>query len=464
VASDHAEQLTQARRLLTRGTVVLGGPGESIPELPYWPVRTDHESRSRLYPGTAVAYLPFVAADAALGLALPTDFGPLAAAAGHAWVLLALALLARVALLRGGTVGFRHPAKPGAGPMGATSQTDAPPPPSPRRFRRRGEPGAGPMGATSQTELLRPQTPVAGVAAAIALVGTAWPVWQVARHAGSEPVLGAAFAAGLFAHERRNKLGLALACAALPWVHPTGVVLAAALACASLVEGSADRWFAPRNALPALVVSFAALLAWNAASHGQALAGGYGGAAGGRQYLGRDPVGAAVYYLTESIRLAPIVLLPLVACGVGARRRALALPALLLVLHVGLFAVLSQPTGQEPGRRLAVVWLAALPALAFGWERLRPGLVAALLLLVAALAWGMLGFWASEAHYFPAGDGTYLPLVWWLAAARTGTPLAAIAVPLGMLVAVAGVAGLRTLRLAASSGPDPSPVGPVPRT
>lgn len=400
VASDHVEQLTQARRLLTRGSVVLGGPGESIRELPHWPVRADRASRSRLYPGTAVAYLPFVAADAALGLDAPTDFGPLATAAGHAWVLLALALLARISLLRG--------------------------------------------------------APVAGVAAAIALAGTAWPVWQVARHAGSEPVLGAAFAAGLFAHERRNRLGLALACAALPWVHPTGVVLAAALACASLVDGSADRWFAPRNGLPALVLSFAALLAWNAASHGQALAGGYGGAAAGRQYLGRDPAGAAIYYLTESVRLAPIVLLPLVACGFGARRRALALPALLLVLHVGLFAVLSQPSGQEPGRRLAVVWLVALPALAFGWERMRPG-VAGGLLLGAALAWGLLGFWASEAHYFPAADGSYLPLVWWLAAARTDSPLAAIAVALGMLVAVVGVAGLRTLRLAVASGHDPTP-------
>lgn len=403
VASDHVEQLTQARRLLTRGTVVLGGPGESIPELPYWPVRADRPSRSRLYPGTAIAYVPFVAADAALGLGPATDFGPLAAVAGHAWVLLALALLARVALLRG--------------------------------------------------------APVAGVAAAIALTGTAWPVWQVARHAASEPVLGAAFAAGLLACERRNRLGLALTCAALPWVHPTGVVLAAGLACASLVDGSTNRWFAPRNGLPALVLSFAALLAWNAATHGHALAGGYAGTTGGRHYLGDDPTDAAIYYLAESIRLAPIVLLPLVACGVSARRRVLALPALLLALHVCLFAVLSQPTGQEPGRRLAVVWLAALPALAFGWQRLRPGLVGGLLLLGAALAWGLLGFWAREAHYYPAGDGGYLPLVWWLAAARTGATLAAVAVPLGMLVAVASVAGLRTLRLAAAADPDPSPAG-----
>lgn len=406
VASDHVEQLTQARRLLTRGSVVLGGPGEPIPELPHWPVRADRASRSRLYPGTAVAYLPFVAADAALGLDAPADFGPLAAGAGHAWVLLALGLLARVALRRG--------------------------------------------------------APVAGAAAAVALVGTAWPVWQVARHAGSEPVLGAAFAAGLLAHECRSRLGLALACGVLPWVHPTGVVLAAGLACASLVDGSGDRGFAARNALPALAVSFAALLAWNASSHGHALAGGYGGEAGGRQYLGRDPAGAALYYLAESIRLAAIVLLPLVACGFGPRRRVLALPALLLVLHVGLFAVLSQPTGQEPGRRLAVVWLAALPALAFGWERLRPGLGAALLLLAAALAWGLLRFWASEAHYFPAGDGTYLPLVWWLAAARAGAPLPAILVPLGTLVAAAGVAGLRTLRLAASAGTDASAAGRLP--
>ena len=77
----------------------------------------------------------------------------------------------------------------------------------------------------------------AGIALAVVLVGTCWPIWLVSRHGGAEPDVMLLIAG--FATVEAPALRIATL-VALPWIHPTGFVLAPILAAASC-WGEPDR-------------------------------------------------------------------------------------------------------------------------------------------------------------------------------------------------------------------------------
>jgi len=219
---DHAEMLLMSRRLITQGTFTLAPAGERAAELPWRPASSDQPLRARFHPGTAVAVAPLLLIDRAFGWDAPPDLGRVVHLGGHLYVLGALALVAMA--LR------RH--------------------------------GASPCAA----------------AAAVLLLGTAWPLWQVARHAGAEPVVGFLIALDLWGVAARSATTQLAALVLLPWAHPTGFVLAPILALGSLVEDETDwsaAWRQSGAALLAATVSVVSVLVvWNHLYHGNWWGGG----------------------------------------------------------------------------------------------------------------------------------------------------------------------------------------------
>jgi len=387
LVSDHAEMLFMARRLATAGTLTLAPAGEPLPTLPWVRTQPGVPTRSRLFPGTAVAFAPVVALDRLLGWDDPALFGPLSRLGNHALVLGALALL------------------------GAS-------------VRRR---GASPRAA----------------AMTVVLVGTAWPTWQISRHAGAEPVLAFLVAAFLWTDAATWTRLRTAALVALPWIHPTGCLLAPALALFA-VDGAA--WHAGparRDArrvvgvslLASVASALAVLLVWNQLYHGHFWAGGYAGSKG---FFANSPSWLVRYFVSDSLLLAPLpILLALVGAAAGGPRglRLLWLPLLLLALHLGLFAIFSTAEGQEPARRLASVWFVWGWALGRTWDRLGFGRFATGGLLVMSVLLGFYWFEMREWNYYAAPDGGYYPLVLWVTRALGRQPAWTWAWPVALLAA-----------------------------
>src|SRR6185436_1736568 len=94
--TDHAEYLFVARRLLEHGTFDLASPGVRRVEMLPWLVQGRGDTlRTRLLPGTPLTLVPLLAADRALGLEDPRQFGRLVHLQGHLFVLAGLFLVGR---------------------------------------------------------------------------------------------------------------------------------------------------------------------------------------------------------------------------------------------------------------------------------------------------------------------------------------------------------------------------------
>jgi len=414
LVSDHAEELFMARRLLTHGTLTLAPAGEPLPELTWWNPRPGEPSRSRLFPGTALALAPLLLIDRMLGWDAPGQFGRLTHLGGHFYVLGALALLGQAA------------SRAGASPQAA--------------------------------------------AVMVVLLGTAWPVWQISRHGGAEPVVGFLLALFLSGSLRQSFVTEAVACAVLPWVHPTGCLLAPALAVSGVADASfwkGDHQKRRRvfpNVARLLGIAVASVLGvfvlWNHLYHGNWWGGGYAtqGAAA-RGLLARPPGDAVAYYLSESLLFAPVLLALAVTGAFAAGRNglhSLALPAWLLMLYLALFAIFSTAAGQEPARRLSVVWLAWGLVVGRTWDRLGLGGLVPHGLLAISLLMGFYWFELREWNYYPAGDGLYYPLVLWVTLALRDGPTWRLVVPVLALSVMGLLAMERLWRLLGDAGPGSS--------
>lgn len=410
LVSDHAEELFMARRLITRGTLTLATAGEPLPELSWWKPRPGEPSRSRLFPGTAVALAPLLVIDRLLGWDAPKEFGRLTHLGGHLYVVGALALLGHAA-------------------SGA---------------------GASPQAS----------------AVMVVLLGTAWPIWQISRHSGAEPVVGFLLALFLFGRLRRSFVTEALACLLLPWVHPTGCLLAPALALSGLAD--ADFW-SPEQPKRALVVADVARLfaiaatsvlgvfvLWNQLYHGHWWGGGYATQGATRGLFARPPLDAVIFYLSESLLFVPLLLALAAVGGIAAGRngiRWLALPFSLLGLYLALFAIFSTSGGQEPARRLSVVWLAWGLVVGRTWDRLGLRGRQPHGLLAMSLLMGFYWFELREWNYYPAGDGGYYPLVVWVTLALREGPTWELLMPVFALSALGLLAVRRLWRLLDAARP-----------
>jgi hypothetical protein len=397
LVSDHAEMLHMARRLVSAGTFTLGAAGEPLPHMPWVRPNPDGPTRSRLFPGTAIIFAPVAFVEGRLGWGDAADFGPLTRLANHALVWGALALLAAA-------------------------------------VRRR---GASPCAA----------------AVMVVLLGTAWPVWQISRHAGAEPVLAALVGVFLWTDAAGRPWLRAASVASLPWVHPTGSLLAVSLS-AFAADGAA--WSSAagleRPALRRAVAlgllsvasSLAVLLSWNLGGHGQWL-GGYRASG----FFVIPPWEAAAFFLREGVLLVPLLVALAVAGSAATGRgflRLLGLPLTALALHLLLFAIFSTTSGQEPARRLATVWLLWGLALGRSFDELplSAGATRGLLLLSALL--GFYWFEMREWNYYPAAGGGYYPLVAWVTLWVEGRPAWQYLLPASLLVVGTALTGARLSR------------------
>jgi hypothetical protein len=403
IVSDHAEELFMARRLITHGTLTLAGAGEPLPELPWWTPDPAAASRSRLFPGTALALLPLLAIDRALGWDRPREFGRLTHLGGHLYVWGALALL-------------------GLAVTGA---------------------GASPRAAAVMT----------------VLVGTAWPTLQIGRHSGAEPVMAFLLAVFLWGRVSGRRRARAAACLLLPWINPTGCLLSLGLAAAALADAFAGRREAAerrrakadagRLAAIATAAVASVLLVWNQLYHGHWWGGGYATQGATNALLARSPVEAVAFFVSESLLFVPVLIMLAVVGGVAAGReglRWLALAGWLLALHLALFAVFTG-LGQDPARRLSVVWFAWGFVVGITWDRL--GLKGRLPhgLMAIGLLLGLYWFELREWNYYPAGDGGYYPLVIWVTLALREGPTPRLILPVLALSGLGLLALQRSWRL-----------------
>lgn len=366
---DHAEMLLMARRLVVQGTFTLAPAGEAAAELPWRPPRADQSMRARFHPGTAVAVAPLLLVDRALGWDAPPDLGRVVHFGGHLYVLGALGLVA--AALR------RH--------------------------------GASACAAS----------------AAVLLLGTAWPVWQVARHGGAEPVVGFLIALHLWGVAAGSRAASIGALVLLPWTHPTGFVLAPILALGRLAGGAPAELAAWRETVAALAAAIASvasvLVVWNHLYHGNWWGGGYA-AAVPSGLLTRPPASVWLQdYASQCALFVPLlVTLGTAALGTGRDgRRLLALPLGLLLGVSFLFSLYSPTLGQDPVRRLAPVWLAWGFVVGRVWDRLELRDATAWGLLTLSLAIGLYWFLLRESTFGSPGGVSY-PLLWWLERAMKG--------------------------------------------
>lgn len=368
---DHAEMLLMSRRLVAQGTFTLSPAGEPAAELPWRPARADQPMRARFHPGTAVAVAPLLLVDRALGWDAPPHLGLVVHLGGHLYVLGALGLVA--AALR------RH--------------------------------GASACAAV----------------AAVLLLGTAWPVWQVARHGGAEPVVGLLIALHLWGVAAGSRAASIGALVLLPWTHPTGFVLAPILALGRLAGGAPVGPAAWRETGAALAASIASvvsvLVVWNHLYHGNWWGGGYA-AAVPSGLLTRPPASVWLQDYASQCALFVPLLVTLGTAALGGGRRGLRLLATPLALFLGvtlLFSLYSPTLGQDPVRRLAPVWLAWGWLVGRVWDRLELRGATAWGLLTLNLGIGLYWFLLRESTFGAPGGVSY-PLVWWLERAVDGAP------------------------------------------
>ena len=364
-----------ARRFLRTGSFTVSRDSPLPPVVQRMQLADQGPYRPRFLPGTPLAHVPLHLVDRALGLDGPPQAGWLVHYTGHACVLLALGLLASAARSAG--------ASPAAAAMG------------------------------------------------VVVAGCSWPVWQIARHGGAEPVVGLALAGfvwGVVSPSRATRIAV---CALLPWLHPTGAVVAGVVIAAGAADPASHT--APRaHALfryargPLLAASLAALsvmLIWNLLYHGSWWGGGYAYSVPGA-LLTRSPL--RVFLDEYLIQCATFAAIPALLAASALRQglsglRLLALPGGLFLAIAGLFSFLSYTLGHDPVRRLAVVWLSCAYTVARVWDGLdaSPRLARGLLLLSPLL--GVYWFTLREWNYYRAADGSMLPLVQWLTWWREGS-------------------------------------------
>jgi hypothetical protein len=391
--SDQAEMIYTARRLLTAQSFDFAPAGESVPGMRWLQGRPGQPLRPRLFPGTPLALLPFVAVDHALALDRDADLGFFVHVSGH--LFLAAALLM----------------------MGYTLRRE---------------------GASERA-----------VIAAILIVGTAWPLWQISRRGGAEPLLALLVAGFLLARSLRSFAGQLFVMLALPWCHPTGSLLAPVLA---LSETRLAR------ALVLLVTAVSATLSvfvlWNWLYHGNLFGGGYALYGARRAIATMNPLEVAAAYLHASLLFAPVLfLLALGGALQGGRDslRVVALPLALLVLHVILFSLYTTPTAVEPARRLAVVWLVLAYAVGRSFDALPLSRLAAFSLVALSMLNGLYWYRLIEAEFYPWYDAlgapwAWEPLVLWITWSIEGHPFWHSLVPVVLLSGACGCAAVQACR------------------
>jgi hypothetical protein len=403
LVTDQAEYILVADRLLERGSLHLAEAGETPRvELP-WVTQPlpGQPQRSRLLPLTSIVLLPFVAADRLAASSLPPASRPLVHLQGHVFVLAGLGVMA-LALVR--------------------------------------------RGASDST-----------IAVTVVLTGLAWPIWQVSRRGGPEPVfvlLVALFLLGQALREggafRQGLLAMALVCALLPWGNPTGLVLGGALLVGAAAE---DAWTggSPRAlAIPAAtwaVSTGAVILLWNHGYHGDWRLGGYApyhSATGSVVDAASVWSGLRLHLEAIVVYGAPLIAVALAggALGSGRERVALCVPVALVASMIMMFAAFPQP---EPARRIAAAWPALGGAAGRAILRARwPVGVRQVLVALGAVV-GFHGFWSAEGRYFEGG-GFFYPSVLWVRLWIREAPAWQFLVPSAALLILLIVAASNTSR------------------
>lgn len=368
---DHAEMIVMAHRLVSAGTLTLAPDGQRVPELTWRPA-----TRARFFPGTAVALAPLALVDHLAGFYAAPQLGRLVHLGGLAYTLLGLALVGLAVRRAGGTE--------------------------------------------------------AGAAMAVLILGTSWPLWQIARNGGAEPVLVTLIGLFLWGSVTHSTAARVWACLLLPWTHPTGTLLALALVLAQPGDWSkagasiGSRWLERTRLIQLgaiLVAALSVALLWNLGYHGHLGSGGYASAQVERMWFTR-PFGRELveHYLSQCLLMVPLLLMLAVAGALvqGRRLARAGLLALAPLLTVAVFFSIFTPTvGQDPERRLSMTWLGFALVLGLGWERLALGRALTWLLIGLNLALALYWFRLREfTHYSdPRGTGALIPdtawLTWW---------------------------------------------------
>jgi len=398
VTSDQAEMIFTAHRLLAVGRFDFADPGQKVRELPWLLAEPGKPPKPRLFPGTPLALLPLVALDRGLGLAGPPDLGTFVHLEGPAFI--ALALLA---------IGLA--------------------------LRRRGA-----------SDL--------AVVVSVLMAGSAWPVWQISRRAGAEPLLALLVGAFFLASANRQARLQGLLVFALPWCHPTASLIAPVLAAGELFargpgEPRREAWLrAARLFALSVAGTLTTALVWNGWYH-RRWGGGYAlyGVLGGVLQL--PPLQVASAYLKESLLHVPLLLMISAAALIAGGRagaKQFFVPIAMLAAHLLLFSLYSYSFLIEPARRLAVVWVTFGFALGGTFDRLRLSERTAAALVLLSLLSGVYWYRLVEANYYAWADGSYEPLVGWITLAVAGRSAALWALPVALLSGFAGFAGFRLSR------------------
>jgi hypothetical protein len=391
--SDQAEMIYTARRLWTAHSFDFAPVGESVPGMRWLQGQPGQPLRPRLFPGTPLALLPFVALDHALELDRDADLGFFVHLSGHLFLAAALLLL------------------------GTT-------------LRREG---------ASQRAVI----------AAILVVGTAWPMWQISRRGGAEPLLALLSAGFLLARSQRSFAGQLCVTLSLPWCHPTGSLLAPVLALSEQHRGRALILLGT-----ALSATLSVFVLWNWLYHGNLFGGGYALYGARRAIVTMNPLEVAAGYLHASLLFAPVLfLLALAGALQGGRAslRVFALPLALLVLQLTLFSLYTTPTAVEPARRLAVVWLVLAYAVGRSFDALPLTRLAAFSLVALSMLNGLYWYRVIEAEFYPWYDVLGVPWAWeplvlWITWSMEGHPFWHSLLPVVLLSAACGCAAVQTCR------------------
>jgi len=413
LVTDQAEYILVADRLLERGSLHLAEAGEAPRAALPWvmPPEEGQPQRSRLLPLTSIALVPFAAADRVAASGLPPASRPLVHLQGHVFVLAGLAVIG-IALV----------------------QSRAAP---------------------------------SSIAVALVLTGLAWPIWQVSRRGGPEPVfvlLVAVFLLGRTRVEGRARGGrtlMSIACALLPWGNPTGPILSAALlagACAEQIWTGGDTRRLVVPFASALVSTVSLVLLWNVGYHEHWWLGGYAAyhSAAGSVVDPRSLLDGAWRHITATAKEAGLLIAVAGAGALAGRRRegaALLVPVGLVAAMLVMFAAFPHP---EPTRRLAAAWPAWGYCAGRTMQNLAAGPTARQGVIALAAVIGFYGFWTTEGRYFAGPGGLFYPSVLWVRLWIESAPAWQFLVPAAVLLAIMAVAASHTSRLIAFDGPAQS--------
>lgn len=363
IGGDHAEMILMSHRLIERGTFTLAPEGQKADELRWAP-----GGRPRFFPGTAVALAPLVLIDRLLGWNAPPDLGRLVHFGAPAFVLGALGMLGCAA----------------------------------RRA------GASPRAA----------------AALVLLLGSSWPVWQIARRGGAEPIVALLVALFLWGSVTASRAARIAACALLPWTHPTGFLLAPTLALCQPLEPIAGAATGPKrgrwadrtlHTFLAFGSAGSVLLVWNRLYQGSP----WGGYSKGMEtaWFSEPPLRAWFsHYVSQCLLFVPLLMtLSAGALGLGRRGlRLLVMPLTFFVVLSTFFSLYAETLGQDYVRRLSIAWLPFGLVVGLAWDQLALSRVTRAALVLLNLLIGLYWFQVMEFSHYPLPGGLYLPLVVWI--------------------------------------------------